>query len=116
MINSITNMKIYGKKIILFVLLIFVLFSLNIIPQEDNTETTKESVTGTQTDDFEVLYHDEGDMTENFMKYWGNVDLVWDKYRIYADYVEYNVKTKGMSYNEKKAFLSSLDPSRFISK
>lgn len=30
--------------------------------------------------------------------------------------VKYNVKTKGMSYNEKKAYLSSLDPSRFISK
>lgn len=42
----------------------------------------------------EVLMHDYGDLTEDVLKYWGNVELIWDEYRIYADYVEYDTKTK----------------------
>jgi lipopolysaccharide assembly outer membrane protein LptD (OstA) len=42
----------------------------------------------------EVLMHDYGDITEDVLKYWGNVEFIWAEYRIYADYIEYDTKTK----------------------
>lgn len=42
----------------------------------------------------DVLMHDYGDVTEDILKYWGNVEFIWDEYRIYADYIEYDPKKK----------------------
>lgn len=42
----------------------------------------------------EVLMHDYADITEDKLIYWSNVEFIWDEYRIYADYIEYDPKTK----------------------
>ncbi|MCK5056466.1 MAG: LPS-assembly protein LptD [Candidatus Aminicenantes bacterium] len=41
----------------------------------------------------EVLMHDYGDFTEEVSKFWGNVEFIWDEYRIFADYIEWDKKT-----------------------
>lgn len=57
----------------------------------------KDKKTGKDIKPPEVLIHDYGDLTEDVLKYWGNVELIWDEYRLYADYVEYDTKTKIMT-------------------
>jgi len=42
----------------------------------------------------EVIMHDYAEITEDLLKWWGNVELIWDKYRVYADYVEYDAQAE----------------------
>ncbi len=59
-----------------------------------STKTSQSPKEGSDDKGPEILMHDYGDITEDLLKYWGNVEFVWDKYHFYADYVEYNPKTK----------------------
>lgn len=54
----------------------------------------------------EVILYDYGEITEEMLKYWGNVELVWGKYRVYADYVEYDVKSEVVTAKGRVAMSS----------
>ena len=41
-----------------------------------------------------VIYADRKEISEEVMRAFGHVEIVWDEYHIYADTVEYNLKTK----------------------
>jgi LPS-assembly protein len=41
-----------------------------------------------------VIQAEHQEMTEERLKAWGNVEIAWEEYRIYADYMEFNQKTK----------------------
>ncbi|MCK4766128.1 MAG: LPS-assembly protein LptD [Candidatus Aminicenantes bacterium] len=61
------------------------------LKEQGKEEKTGKSKTGEAA---QVLMHDYGDVTEELLKYWGNVEFIWDEYRIYADYVEHDRRTK----------------------
>ena len=41
-----------------------------------------------------IIKADHQEMTEEHLKAWDNVEIAWEEYRIYADYMEFNQKTK----------------------
>jgi LPS-assembly protein len=41
-----------------------------------------------------VIQAEHQEMTEDYLKAWDNVEIAWEEYRIYADYMEFNQKTK----------------------
>lgn len=90
------------KLKIFFSCLLILLISLNAgEPQQREKQKKREEKRMLKKDEKtekveppDVLMHDYGDVTEAILKYWGNVEFIWDEYRIYADYIEYNPKTK----------------------
>lgn len=92
MINSMSINKMKRKIFISLLLLGVVPLILSIHLYGETGELSADKSKGVKEP--EVLMHDYGDLTEDVLKYWGNVEFIWEDYRVYADYVEYHVKEK----------------------